>query len=244
MRRQIELANEVAAALSGSNDQILRALEGHVDCRLYLRGNVITLDGDAEAVAAAAVVVRELSELIEQGHEIAEGTIAAITQKGEPAPAGFEKVVPLETGGTVFPGLIELHNHVAYNLLPLWQVPQAYTNRNTWGNSAEYHQKITAPMKTIGEATDLLPALVRYVECKSLLGGVTTTQGIALFSAPGVRRYYRGIVRNVEVTGDPQLPEAGSRSSARSAIEVARSLPLSIISTWRLPGKRHVCTRM
>jgi phosphate starvation-inducible protein PhoH and related proteins len=79
MRRQIELANEVAAALSGSNDQILRALEGHVDCKLYLRGNVITLDGDAEAVAAAAVVVRELSELIEQGHEIAEGTIAAVT---------------------------------------------------------------------------------------------------------------------------------------------------------------------
>jgi phosphate starvation-inducible PhoH-like protein len=79
MRRQIELANEVAAALSGSNDQILRALEGHVDCKLYLRGNVITLDGDAEAVAAAAIVVRELSELIDQGHEIAEGTISAVT---------------------------------------------------------------------------------------------------------------------------------------------------------------------
>jgi phosphate starvation-inducible PhoH-like protein len=79
MRRQLEVANEVAAALSGSNDQILRALEGHVDCELYLRGNVITLDGEAEAVAAAAVVVRELSELIEQGHEIAEGTIAAVT---------------------------------------------------------------------------------------------------------------------------------------------------------------------
>ena len=79
MRRQLEVANEVAAALSGSNDQILRALEAHVDCQLYLRGNVITLDGEAEAVAAAAVVVRELSELIAQGHEIAEGTIAAVT---------------------------------------------------------------------------------------------------------------------------------------------------------------------
>ena len=55
------------------------AVEGHVDCKLFLRGNVITLDGDAEAVAAAAVVVRELSDLIEQGHEIAEGTIAAVT---------------------------------------------------------------------------------------------------------------------------------------------------------------------
>ncbi|HJS96948.1 MAG TPA: amidohydrolase family protein [Solirubrobacteraceae bacterium] len=142
---------------------------------------------------------------------IADAAIAAITGNGDPAPSGFEGVAPLETGGTVFPGLIELHNHIAYNLLPLWQVPQRYTNRDTWGNSSEYHQKVTAPMKTIGEATDLLPALVRYVECKALVGGVTTTQGIALFSAPGVRRYYRGIVRNVEETGDPQLPEAGSR---------------------------------
>jgi phosphate starvation-inducible PhoH-like protein len=79
MRRQIEISNEVAQALAGSGDHILRALEGHVDCDLYLRGNIVTLDGDAEAVAAAAIVVRELSELIEQGHEIAEGTIAAVT---------------------------------------------------------------------------------------------------------------------------------------------------------------------
>ena len=79
MRRQLELSNEVAAALTGSSDQILRALEAHVDCELFLRGNVVTLDGEAEAVAAAAVVVRELSDLIEQGHEIAEATIAAVT---------------------------------------------------------------------------------------------------------------------------------------------------------------------
>jgi phosphate starvation-inducible PhoH-like protein len=78
-RRQIELSNDVAAALSGTNDKILRALEGHIDCRLYLRGNMVTLDGEPEAVAAAALVVRELSDLIEQGHEIAEGTIAAVT---------------------------------------------------------------------------------------------------------------------------------------------------------------------
>ena len=73
------MSNEVAAALSGSGDQILRTLEEHVPCGLFLRGNVVTLDGDAESVAQAAVVVRELAELIEQGHEIGEGTIAAVT---------------------------------------------------------------------------------------------------------------------------------------------------------------------
>ncbi|MEA2305158.1 MAG: phosphate starvation-inducible protein PhoH, partial [Solirubrobacteraceae bacterium] len=79
MRRQIEVSNEVAAALSGSGDEILKALEAHVDCDLFLRGNLVTLDGDAEPVAQAATVVRELAELIEQGHEIAPGTIRAVT---------------------------------------------------------------------------------------------------------------------------------------------------------------------
>ncbi len=79
MRRQIELSNEVAANLAGSGDSVLRALEGHVDCELFLRGNVVTLDGEPAAVDAAATVVRELSELVEQGHEIAPGTITAVT---------------------------------------------------------------------------------------------------------------------------------------------------------------------
>ena len=80
MRRQLELTNEVAATLAGSGDSVLRALEGHVECELFLRGNVVTLDGEPEAVDAAATVVEELAELIAQGHEIAPGTISAVTR--------------------------------------------------------------------------------------------------------------------------------------------------------------------
>ena len=80
MRRQLELDNSVAAELAGSEDAVLRALEGHLDCDIYLRGNVLTLDGDADAVDNGAAVVRELSELIAQGHEIAPGTIEAVTR--------------------------------------------------------------------------------------------------------------------------------------------------------------------
>jgi phosphate starvation-inducible PhoH-like protein len=79
VRKQIELGNAVAAELAGSEDAVLRTLEGHLDCDVFLRGNVLTLEGDAPAVAAAAAVVTELSELIEQGHEIAPGTIEAVT---------------------------------------------------------------------------------------------------------------------------------------------------------------------
>jgi phosphate starvation-inducible protein PhoH and related proteins len=78
VRRQIELENPVAAELAGSKDAVLRALEGHLDCDVFLRGNVLTLDGEPEAVDAGAAVVSELSGLIVQGHEIAPGTIEAV----------------------------------------------------------------------------------------------------------------------------------------------------------------------
>src|SRR5690242_11006176 len=57
----------------------MRTLEGHLDADLFLRGNVLTLDGEPDAVQTAEAVVRELSDLVRQGHEIAPGTIEAIT---------------------------------------------------------------------------------------------------------------------------------------------------------------------
>ena len=66
-------------------------------------------------------------------------------------------------------------------------------------------------MQVIGRTPHLLPALVRYVECKCLLGGVTTSQGIQLASNAGVRRFYRGFLRNVEQTNEAALPEAATR---------------------------------
>jgi phosphate starvation-inducible protein PhoH and related proteins len=80
VRKQLELENTVASELAGTGDSVLRALEAHLDCDLYLRGNVLTLDGEVSGIETAEAVVRELAELIEQGHEIAPGTIEAVTR--------------------------------------------------------------------------------------------------------------------------------------------------------------------
>src|SRR3712207_3302506 len=79
MRQQIELTNDVAAELAGPGDQIMKTLEEKLDCDVFLRGNVLTLDGGANEVGTAATVVREISDLVRAGHEIAPGTIDAIT---------------------------------------------------------------------------------------------------------------------------------------------------------------------
>jgi phosphate starvation-inducible PhoH-like protein len=79
MRQQITLDPPVAAELAGSEDAVLKALEGHLSCDVYLRGNVLTLDGEQSDIEVGREVVRELSELIVRGHEIAPGTIEAVT---------------------------------------------------------------------------------------------------------------------------------------------------------------------
>ncbi|HTR72502.1 MAG TPA: PhoH family protein [Solirubrobacteraceae bacterium] len=79
MRTQVELPNDVAAELAGSQDAVLRALEEHLRCRVFLRGNLITFDGEEGDTRSGEELVRELSELIARGHQIGPGTIAAVT---------------------------------------------------------------------------------------------------------------------------------------------------------------------
>src|SRR5215212_7205245 len=79
-RRQLEVSNEVAAQLAGAQDSILKTLEEHLEAQVFLRGNVVTLDGEAEAVHQAATVVRELSAMVERGHDIGPATIESVAR--------------------------------------------------------------------------------------------------------------------------------------------------------------------
>ena len=79
MRTQVELPNDVAVELAGSQDAVLRALQAHLDCKVFLRGNLLTFDGEESETNAGERVVRELSDLIARGHQIGPGTIAAVT---------------------------------------------------------------------------------------------------------------------------------------------------------------------
>ena len=76
-RRQLTLDNDVAAELAGSEDSVLRELEERLGCDMFLRGNVLTLDGDETDVGAAAQV-DELVGLVERGHELAPTTVDTV----------------------------------------------------------------------------------------------------------------------------------------------------------------------
>jgi hypothetical protein len=166
--------------------------------KLVLAGRIVTMNAGNDVIEGGRLYIKD-------------GSIAAVLPAKAPAPPDFAGLTPVQTRGTIFPGLIELHNHLPYNVLQLWRVPKLFGNRDQWGRAKEYGALITTPMRILGSSSELMPAVVRYVEVKAMLGGTTSSQGIALFSNTGSRRYYRGLVRNVENTADPDLPDAVTR---------------------------------
>ena len=115
VRAQIELSNDVAAELAGTHDAIMKTLEGHLDAELFLRGNMLTVEGSQGDVDLAETVVRELAELVRQGHEVAPGTIEAITRaldRHESPSRILEDVVWRHRGLKVAPKTINQKRYV------------------------------------------------------------------------------------------------------------------------------------
>ena len=161
-----------------------------------LHGRVVTMDDQDRVHDSARVVV-------ERGH------IVRILSGNAKLPAAYANVPQVETGGTIYPGLIDLHNHFVYNVLPFWPVTRAWTNCTEWARDPGYGAEISLPIHLLASSPRASRAIVRYIEAKALVGGTTTGQGIRT-QVRGGARLFRGAMRNVEETNDPRLPEAGT----------------------------------
>jgi len=122
--------------------------------------------------------------------------VAAVTKGSKAGPGGFEAAPVVDVGNSlVFPGLVDLHNHLAYNTLPLW-VEQTQTepflHHNDWTGAPSYSASVTWPAAAFVAAA---PAeLLAYVETRAIVGGTTTIQG----SPPKNRPRDGWLVRNAE----------------------------------------------
>jgi 5-methylthioadenosine/S-adenosylhomocysteine deaminase len=125
----------------------------------------------------------------------ADEKIAAVQKADDPAPAGFDDARRIETGGAIYPGLIDLHGHMIYNCLSLWSPAgrtEPYTSRYEWPDAHDYEARISDPANALGALAG--KALLKYVEVKAAIGGTTAVQGSAKMAYP----YEGWLVRNVE----------------------------------------------
>ena len=163
-----------------------------------LKGRVVTMDGETNVINDGNVMVRD-------------GKITGVWASNANPPAGvdFSDVPIVNTEGTIYPGLIDLHNHVHYNHIPLWDFEVhlsdaqkseegGYTNRYQWGNNWDYGPSITW-MKTNIQSNyrwDMASEQMKYAEVQAVSGGVTAMQGSP---SSGTQAWDSILSRNVEL---------------------------------------------
>ena len=51
----------------------------------------------------------------------------------------------IETNGMILPGLIDLHNHLVWNIFPRWKPTEEFNNRYDWQQKPVYKTLMTGP---------------------------------------------------------------------------------------------------
>jgi 5-methylthioadenosine/S-adenosylhomocysteine deaminase len=123
------------------------------------------------------------------GELVIEGDTITCVAASCTAPTGATHITT--TNAYIFPGFVDAHNHVAYNVLPRWTPPKLYKNRGQWQGSDAY--KVFK--KPYDDLTNkgLTCEMIKYGEVKALLSGITTIQG----TSPG-SQCIRTLIRNAE----------------------------------------------
>src|ERR1700722_17168198 len=94
-----------------------------LDKPLLITGHLVTFDPPGTEIADGALYIDR------------DGIIQSVQGRADPVPPGFAGAARVDTNGVVYPGLMDLHNHIAYNCLPLWIAPnrtEPWTSREQW----------------------------------------------------------------------------------------------------------------
>ncbi len=106
-----------------------------------------------------------------------DGTIACVDADCSGA-TGAGDATWIDTHGIISPGLIDAHNHVAYNFLPEWvpDPPRLFENRYQWAADPDYEAHIEPYAAHRSAGSHYCPA-AKWGELRSLVHGTTTIQG-------------------------------------------------------------------
>ena len=150
--------------------------------RLVIAGQVATMADDPPEPPA-------------RGRVWIDGDAVVGVTSGEDRPAGFDGAAEVDVGASfVLPGFTDMHNHLAYNALPLWAEPgrtKPWLHNKNWPDADTYTESITEPAWTYAKACP--EALLAYVQVREMAGGATSAQGW-----PSSNRGYQTVVRNVD----------------------------------------------
>ena len=83
----------------------------------------------------------------------------------------------VETASYIFPGLIDLHDHITWNFLPRWNTGEKFTNRYEWQLRTAYGMALNGPHAKVAADHTLACDAERFGEIKAIVGGATSVVG-------------------------------------------------------------------
>ena len=105
---------------------------------------------------------------------IVNGRIVSVSENSPDLP----DAIKVNTHGIILPGFVDLHNHVAWNVLPRWTPPHVYTYYTHWETDPEYLQKVKIPfvnlIGNINAPESHICDMITYGEMRALVGGTTS----------------------------------------------------------------------
>ena len=78
-RTSFTVSDTFARELSSRGDEVLKAVAQSAECKVYLRGDEVMLEGEEAQIARAQTLLAELSELVEGGTPLDLQTVEAVT---------------------------------------------------------------------------------------------------------------------------------------------------------------------
>src|SRR4051794_34259638 len=167
--------------------------------------------GDAPPAVRAQEAVVLGGTIVTRSVVIEDGTIAMSGGTIDAVGARAAGTVAIDAGGVIFPGLIDLHNHITWNALPRWMPPSLTRNRYEWQEMPEYAKALNDPHAALVTA-GLNCDLNRYGELKEIVNGATSTVG-------SIREEcIRGLARNLEFLSELRPGAALGQEAFRNEV--------------------------
>jgi 5-methylthioadenosine/S-adenosylhomocysteine deaminase len=135
------------------------------------------------------------SEIVQDGLVTVSGNrIADVSGSSGRLPPGT-----IDTDALIFPGLIDLHDHITWNFLPRWKPGDLFNNRYDWQQTIAYKIALDDPHARIFDDRTLACDADRFGEIKAIVGGSTSVVG-SLTPTPNTddNACIKGLARNLD----------------------------------------------
>jgi 5-methylthioadenosine/S-adenosylhomocysteine deaminase len=139
-------------------------------CCLFAAPPVLLAQSTPLAITGTLVTPQEI---------VPDGTVLILN--GRIIAAGAQVQIPngattLRTDGIIAPGLIDLHNHLTWNVFPRWKPIEEFGNRYDWQQKPVYNVLMTAPHSAL-VSEGLECEMELYAEVKAITEGETSVVG-------------------------------------------------------------------